>query len=584
MTGKPDPITFAVVRNGFISAAYEMYSVFKRTAMLPILYEFNDFGMSLFDDRLNMLADAPGLPIFVGSLDTCLAGTIETLGGAETLRPGDVLLNNHPYLTGGQTADAAVMEPIFFDGKLIGFTALRAHMGDFGAINPYPCNSTDLYQEGTLFAALKLYDGGALNETITKIMADNSRLPTETVGSVLAGAGAVRACSRKVVSIVEKYGLEVYYSVIDELLDQGERATREAISEFPDGTYELVDYLDSNGLDEEPVRIQCAVTVAGSDVTIDLDGSAPEQAGPINCPYGYTLTTCRFALKRLTTPDLPPNSGGYRPLTVIAPEGSLFDPRPPAPCFISAWTAMRLGDMIVQALAPALPGRVPAEHGGDIIATLAYVRDPGTSRICFFFDLAGLGFGAMEGKDGMNALMHPMQAGSESMPAELLETRMPVLKRGFSLVTDSGGAGEFRGGLSAAAEFEFESDGSAVVVAEKTKASEVRGLAGGMSPPFKNAVIVFPGTEGELRLGKKADIAIAPGDRLIVRPAGGGGYGDPLERAPERVARDVEYEYVSPEQAERAYGVVLDPGTGEVDLEATDRLRERLREARGGVS
>ena len=159
-----DPITFAVVRNGLISAAREMYGVFKRTTMLPVLYEYNDFGMSIYDDRLNLIAEAPGLPIFVGSLDDCIERTLEAIGGTENLQPGDILVNNHPYLTAGQPADAALIEPIFLDGKLIAFGALRAHMGDLAAKGPYPTNSTEVYQEGLILPALKLYDAGRLNE------------------------------------------------------------------------------------------------------------------------------------------------------------------------------------------------------------------------------------------------------------------------------------------------------------------------------------------------------------------------------------------------------------------------------------
>jgi N-methylhydantoinase B len=575
-----DPITFAVVRNALTSAAQEMTVVFKRTVLLPLLYEFNDFGVAVYDDRLNLIAETSGMPLFVGSLDTCIASTLEDIGGRDTLSPGDILLNNHPYLSGAHPPDAAIMEPVFYEGQLIGFSAIRAHVGDVGGKNPYPCDSTELYQEGLVFPALKLYEEGKLNSTIIKILKANSRLPTETAGSMLAGAAAVRACSQKVRSIVDKYGLDIYYSTVDELLNRDERATREAIAEMPDGTYTFEDLMDDNGIDKSPVKIKCAVTIADTDVTIDLTGSAPQQRGAINTPWSLTVTTCRFALKRLTTPDLPATSGSYRPLTVIAPEKSLFNPVPPAPSFTAAWSAMRLSDMIVQALAPALPERIPAENGGDGVFSLAYVKDPETKRISFFVDLGGLGHGALHDRDGMNALIHPSQAGSQSLPAELVETRMPILKRRFELLQDSGGPGKFRGGLSAEAEFEFLGEGSAVVIVEKTKASEVRGLEGGMSPPFKNVIVVFPGTEKELQLGKKADIPIAPGDIMLVRPAGGGGYGDPLDREPDRVLWDLRNEYISPAQAQRVYGVVGDSQGMTVDLQATRQLRSQLRTQR----
>lgn len=572
-----DPITLAILRNSFSSAAREMYWAFKRTVMLPILYEYNDFGMSLYDDRLELLADAPGLPLFLGSMDVCIERTLEKLGGPGSLRPGDILINNHPFLTGGQPADAGLIEPIFHGGEVVGYSALRAHMGDVGAKGPYPLDSTDMFQEGTLYPGLKVYDEGRLNETLITIVAANSRLPVETVGSIVAGSAALQACSRKLVAVIDRYGLETYRAAVSELVAQGEQAVRAAVAAIPDGTYSCRDEMDDNGVERDPVPLSCDVQIAGDDITIDLSGSAGTQRGPINCPWAYTVTTCRFALKRILTPDMPVNGGEHKPLRVIAPEGSIFNPLPPAPTFLGAGTSLRLADMIVKAFADALPDRIPADSAGDLVMTMAYVSDPATRRTSFFFDAGAIGHGAVRGADGMNGLIHSVEAGIEALPTEILEVRMPVIKHRFELVTDSGGPGEFRGGLSAEAEFEFAGDGLAVVWAEKARVSRPEGLQGGLGPPSANETRVFPGTERELRLGKKADIPIVPGDRIVVRPAGGGGYGDPRARDPERVAADVRDEYVSHEAARRFYGVVIDPESGEPDRTATDSLRRHAR-------
>jgi N-methylhydantoinase B len=569
---KLDPITFAVMRNGFIAAADDMYRTFKRTAMLPILYEFNDFGMSIFDDRLNVIADAPGLPIFVGSLDGCLAETIKGVGGRENLEPDDILINNHPYLTAGQPADLAVMQPIFALGELIGYVALRGHMGDMGAMGIYPTNSTEIYQEGTLIPPLKLYRAGVLDPTIPAIIDANSRLPRETVGSILAAAGSLRAAARKMTAIVEKYGIAAYRAAVQDVLAHGERVARAAIERIPDGEYVIEEYMDDNGITDEPVLIRCALRIDGSDVVIDLTGSAPQQVAAINCPWGYTLTTCRFALKRLTTPDHSANSGQFAPLTVIAPEGSLFNPRAPAGCFIGAWSSIRLSDMIIRAASLALPERVPAGNGGDLVQLLAYIHPPDSEKLSFFAELGPLGHGGREGGDGMNGLIHPIEAGAQNIPTELIENRMPVIKRRYEFVQDSGGPGKFRGGLSAEVDIEFTGIGTAVVSCERSRIEEVPGVAGGWPAPFKNAVLIYPGTERELHLGKRSDIAIAPGDRAIMRPAGGGGYGDPLDRDTAAVQADVRGGYVSVESAREIYGVVF-ASDGTVDAEATASAR-----------
>lgn len=568
-----DPITFGVVRGGLQSAAREMYRVFKRTTMLAIIYEFNDFGMSLFDDRLNMVADAPGIPIFLGSLDGCIEKTLEELGGAEQLRPGDTLFNNHPYLTAGQPPDAAVMQPIFHGDRLIGYAAIRAHMGDFGGKGWYPTDTTELFQEGTLFPGVKIYEEGVRVDALFRIMAANSRLPRETVGSIMGAVAAAQACARKVVSIVDKYGIDTYYEVIDAALDHGERLARNAIERIPDGTYSYADQLDNNGVDSDPVELACEVRVKGSDIEVDVSGSAAQQRGPVNCPWGYTLTTSRFALKRLTTPDSNATSGEYRPLKVIAPEGSVFNPASPAPCFIGAWTSLRLSDMIVQALAPAMPDRVPAESGGDLAVCSVRVRDVANRRWHIFADFGALGMGAAPYRDGMNALIHPIEAGCQSLPAELVEARMPLYRRRWELQSDSGGAGKYRGGLGAVSEWEFLSHGVINAITEKTRGSAPRGLAGGGSAPFMNELRVFPDTEQELRLGKKSNIETRPGDVFSMRAAGGGGHGDPFERDPARVLADVVDGYVSVENARELYGVVIDLEREAVDTAATDALR-----------
>lgn len=572
-TTQLDPITFAVFRNGLISAANDMYHVFKRTTMLPVLYEYNDFGISLYDDRLNLIAEAPGLPIFTGSLDDCIARTLEAIGGSENLEPGDILINNHPYLTAGQPADAALIMPIYHLGRVVAYATLRAHMGDLGAKGPYPVDSTEIYQEGLLFPALKLHEAGELNEDIVKIAKANSRLPAETVGNILAGAGCLQEGARALRTLVDKYGVDTYYATVDELLEHGERIARDGIADIPDGTYTYEDYLDDDGVVlGEPVKLRCAVTVEGTDVTVDLEGSADQQRGPINCPWGYTLTTCRFALKRLVSPDIPPNGGEHRPLTVHAPERSVFNPVEPAPCFIGWLTSLRLGDMIVSSLASALPNRVPAEGAGDLVSIMALLKQPDSGRWAFFFDDGGTGHGAMKGKDGMSALIHPISAGIEYLPAEIAETRMPILRRRHELEQDSGGPGRWRGGLAATCEYEFLNDGEAVTACDKTSAGEIRGLKGGKGPPHLNAVVVFPGTDREMRLGKKAGIHVSSGDVVVTRPAGGGGYGDPRERDPEKVAWDVTNGYVSAEMAEEAYGVGFNED-GEVDEARTRELR-----------
>ena len=569
-----DPVTFSVVRGGFRSAALDMYSAFRRTAMLPILYEFNDFGMSVYNEQLQVLADAPGLPIFLGSLDIAIENTLAVLGGPAALQPGDVLLNNHPYMTGAQPADAALIEPIFAADELVGYAALRAHMGDLGGKGPYPLDATEIFQEGITFPGVKLYEAGELNTAIASIIRSNSRLPNETLGSFLAASAALRAATHKIQALGARYGNDVLRTAGQRVLADSEQATRDAIAAIPDGTYECHDAMDDDGLGNGPVELSCAVRVEGTDVTVDLRGSAPTQHGAINCPWPFTVTTCRFALKRVTTPTLPATAGDHRPLTVLADEGTIFRPAAPAPTFVGAGTSLRLSDMIVRAFSLAAPDRVPAENAGDLVVAFGYVVDA-AARTSIFFDAGAIGHGAIAGDDGLSAAIHPTEAGAENLPVEMLEARMPVRKTSFGLIEDSGGPGEFRGGLAAEACFEFEGPGRLTIWAEKTTASTPLGLQGGSSPPARNISILFAGTDRERRLGKAADVAVDRGDVLVVRPAGGAGYGDPRNRDPAAVARDVQAGYVSRAAAAELYGVALDAGSFEIDHGATAALRAR---------
>ena len=290
-----------------------------------------------------------------------------------------------------------------------------------------------------------------------------------------------------------------------------------------------------------PVPLKVTITVDGGEITIDTTGSAPQQLGPVNCPWGYTLTTCRFSLKRLVTSGIPANSGEHRPLTVIAPEGSIFHPVSPAASFISWLTSLRLADMIIAALAPALPDEIPAQNGGDLAGVLAYIRQP-SGAWAFFWDEAGIGHGAKRGLDGMSGLIHPISAGIEALPAELMETRMPILKRRFELDQDSGGPGRWRGGLSTIAEYEFRADGLAVTISDRTT-GQIQALDGGMPPPRLNSVVFYAGTDRELHLGKKSDLQVQagrrvrqpPGGRRRLRPRAGAGPGGGRVGRPQRV-------------------------------------------------
>jgi N-methylhydantoinase B len=571
-----DPITFAVARNALQAAARIGINVLRRTTMSPVLYEMQDYGVSLYDQQLNLIGEAAGSPMFTGALDTCIERTLDSIGGAATLRPGDIVVNNHPHAAGAQIADTALIEPAFLGEQLVGYCAVRAHMGDMGAISYYPTDTTDIFQEGLILDCVRLYDRGQLNEAVLRIIRANSRRPEITAGNVLASASALRATTAALIAAIERLGLQTHQLVVDEALAQSEQATRDAVAQLRDGVYTAEGALGDNGVElGVPVPIRVAVTIDGSNMTVDTSGSAPQQRGPVNCPLAYTQTVARLALKCLVRTTLPTCGGEFRPLTVVAPVGSIFNPDDlTAPCNQSFQPALQLFDLVLYALAQAQPEALPAMNGGSVPAGTPSIRHPVTGTVVHAQGNGiGVGLGATFGADGADAVSHPLGSNLKMIPTEVHEQSGVLLRRRLELIPDSGGPGRWRGGIGVRAELEFLGSGTADWFVERSACGEALGLAGGRPSSAPNSATFFLGADGEIGpLGKRSRIPIKPGDTVVVSSAGGGGWGDPLERDAQAVARDVADGYVTADGARDDYGVVIrDDGT--IDAERTTEVR-----------
>jgi N-methylhydantoinase B len=570
-----DPITVEVIRYDLISAAEEIKKVFKRTATLAILYEINDFGISLYDEQLRLMADAPGLPLFSGTLDYCIRSCLCQLG-SEGFMPGDAVITNYPFDTGSQTIDVAIVSPIIHQGETLGYAALKGHMGDNAAIDPYPTYTEDIFQEGIVFPGLKLYRAGKLDESVLRLIQFNSRIPYATGANFLAGVSALRAGIERVLQVIQKYGTRTFRAALDQIISHGERVARKAIEQIAQGTWGATDYLDNNGIDKVPVKIEVRVSVEGSGIVVDLSGSAPQQRGPVNLPYPGTVSAARYALKALTTPLMPSNAGHFYPLQVIAPEGSLFHPKPPAATFLYAWAGFRLIELIPKALASAIPKQVPAGSGGDICGVLLAYYDYESGRGEQAGGPEGHGTGAKYDCDGESGLMHDGESGCCNAPVEVMENRAPVLIDRYELRQDSGGPGEFRGGLGLRKDHRTLTQVSMISIAEKTvaTASVPWGLAGG-NPGKNNRVVLFPDSEREQVEGKYR-AQLEPDTVVSQQTGGGGGYGNPLTRPAEKVVEDVRDAYVSVQSARSDYGVVVrsnEDGVFTLDCDETGKLR-----------
>ncbi|MGH3681635.1 MAG: hydantoinase B/oxoprolinase family protein [Natronosporangium sp.] len=547
-----DGATAEVVRSYLLSAAEEMRATLIRTSFNPVIYEVHDFGISLYDAQLRLVAEATGLAFFLGANDYSLRKGVEYVG-RENLHPGDVVLLNYPYWNAAHSYDATLFAPVFLtDQELVGFLCIRAHWMDLGAKDPgYVLDSTDVHQEGLLFPGTKVVAGGEPVREIHELIRFNSRMPEEVLGDLHAQIAALRTGERRLREILAKFGRSTVAAAVDRMIADGEARTRAALAALPQGSWTAVDWLDDDGITADPVRMQATVTIAGGEFTVDFAGSAPAAAGPINMPYGATEAICKVVLKSLTSPDQPSNQGTVAPLRVRAEPGTLFHAVYPQPTF-TLWTGIVAVELVLKALAQGMPDRLAASSGGDVPGFMMVGTHPDTGRLFAVSNNEPSGWGGTPDHDGISAASHVSGSTGRATPVEVMEARTGMFVERWEIRTDSGGAGRHRGGCGLRRDIRFVTPGEFLTVIKKTR-SRPWALAGGREPE-PNQMIVFPGTDRERRVSTTRT-PVVPGDRVTVLTAGGGGHGDPADRDQAAVRRDVAEGYVSAAAARETYQV-----------------------------
>lgn len=590
MSADVDAATVEIIRNYLTSAATEMQRTLIRTAYNTIIYEILDFGISVYDRDARLIADSPGLPVFLGANDAGLAASLDHIGEAN-LDPGDVVLVNYPYWSGTHTLDVLLFMPVFHDDALVGYTTSRAHWLDIGAKDSgYVLDSTDIHQEGVIFPGTKVYKGGEPDREILDLIRFNSRIPDKVIGDMNAEIAALRTGERRLQELYERYGAATVESAIDAIIDHGETTAREAVASLPDGTWSAVDYADGIYREaDDLIEMAVEVTIDGEEFSVDFSGSSDAVDEPLNIPIGTTESISKLAFKTVTTPEEDSNHGQYEPLSVHAPEGNLYNAQYPSPTF-TIWTAIVGIDVIFKALAKALPERVPASSGGDLCDVMLYGEHPETGRQFVEALNEGIGWGATAGHDGQNALMHVTETMVRNIPIEVFENKAPIRFDRLELRQDSGGAGRHRGGLGIRRDYRFTHPVGALTIIQKTK-TDGWGLEGG-EPGAKNVVAICTDEDDwderiEVLVDNddlhepEADVAkfagmfrgtFMPDEVISNRSGGGGGYGDPFARDPAAVREDVVDGYVSRAAAREEFGVAI-TDDHEIDRAATEELR-----------
>ena len=561
-----DPITLSVIRGRLLSIANGMLEVAFRCGVTSYMYEIRDCSFGLIDRQGGLIAQSDGIPLFAGSLGPAVKNCMEIVG-TENLEEGDVVISNLPSITGNHTCDGILFVPIFYKGRLFGFASGKSHWIDLGAKGSYPADARDIFEEGLRIPPLKIYKRGRLNEEVWGIVKANSRAPDLVFGDMQAQIAACRFAQAQLTELLDRYGEELVEASIEEIYDHSERTLREAIRRLPDGVWEAEDFLDDV---REPLRLK--VMKAGDRLVVDLSGSAPEQVGTLNSLWVTTVSAVRFAVKALFCPDLPPNEGFSRPIEVVAPYGSIFNASPSVPCFLCGNVAQTIIELMNKALHTVLPERIPACSGADVIGNGFFgVRRDGKYWGTIVPSI--IGQGADHLSDGENYLMHPSCGGGKNLPVEILESKYPLFVERLEFVQDSGGAGRQRGGLGSLIEVRLLSAATFFCFIEKSKTPHF-GLFGG-KPGLRNYAVVNSKRMGVFEVLKTSGIELEEGDSVVIVAGGGGGYGNPLERDPQRVLWDVINGYVSLDAARREYGVVIDPRDMAIDWDLTSREREK---------
>jgi N-methylhydantoinase B len=538
-----DPVTLEVLWARLLAVVTWQQDALMRTAFSSIVRESQDLACGLFDPRGRMIAQSvSGTPGHINAMATSMGHFLAAFPLA-SLAVGDVLITNDPWMTAGQVNDITVATPVFRGGRVVALFANTCHAADIGG-RLLSAEAREVYEEGLRIPVMKLFDRGEANAPLLALVRANVRLPDEVVGDLHAQAACNDAGGRALLEMMDEFGLESLDGLAEEILARSEAVVRARIRDLPDGEWSSESWSDGFA---EPVVIRCRVRIAGSEVFIDFAGSSPQSPYGINVVLNYTHAYASFALKAAIYPEVPHNDGGFRPVHVTAPPGSILNALPPAPVASRHAIGHLLPSAIFAALAEAVGGRLLAPGADSIWLTVWRGESPPFTFTMFQVG----GTGARPAKDGLSAVGFP--SGVAGVPAEVVETLSPLLLHRRELRPDSGGAGTWRGGLGQLTEFAARTDGrwSVSGIVDRTR-FPAPGLRGG-GPGAGGEVVLDDGA----RPNPKARIDLRAGQSIHLNTPGGGGYGDPFERDPERVLADVVAGYVTPEAAERDYGVAV---------------------------
>jgi N-methylhydantoinase B len=518
-----NPIRLEVFKHLLASIAEEMGVVLCRTGYSPNIKERRDFSCAAFDAEGHMIAQAAHNPDHLGAMPLSVQEGIRSF----SFSPGDMVILNDPYHGGTHLPDITLIAPVFVQNEgieeLFGFVANRAHHSDVGGMSPGSMPlSEEIYQEGVIIPPLKIMERGAENKALMRLLLANVRTPEERAGDLRAQVSANYRGVERMRELVSRYGIQELGSYMQGLLEYAERMTRRLLADLPDGEYHFRDRMDDDGISPEPVEIAVTITIRGEEATVDFSGSSPQVRGSINAVYAITLSAVHYVFRALIGLDIPSNSGCMVPIHVIAPEGSIVNARHPAPVAGgNVETSQRIVDVLLGALAQAVPERVPAASQGTMNNISIGGWDPERKRQYAYYETIGGGMGARPDRDGVDAI-HTHMTNTLNTPVEALEFAYPFRVRHYGIRKGSGGDGRFRGGDGICREIEFLHEAKVTLLSDRRRFSPY-GLMGG-EPGSTGRNVLYRGEE-EQELPGKVTLQVQKGDIISVQTPGGGGYG-----------------------------------------------------------
>jgi N-methylhydantoinase B len=578
MSAKLDPVTLEVIRNALPAIANEMAADLHRTSYNMMIYEVRDFCTALLTQDAKLVSqNVGGVSHFVADLGAIIADGMQRYG-VTGFKPEDVVITNHQAVAGQHLNNVVIYMPYFFAGELLLFSIVRAHWIDIGGLSTGfggEANILDPWMEGLQLDQLKIYDEGKVNELLLKIIRDNIRFPESSLGDMRSQIAACRLAFRRLDELFAKFGRDTMLAAIEQIFAETEIKCRKVVETIPDGVYEAESFLDNDGgQGSGRVRIHARVTVDKGQMAIDLSGCSGERKVGIN---SRTLAGARVAYKTLTAPLAPVNEGSFTALEVIIPEGNIMMARYPAP--MAGWSLIvpTVVDTIITALAPAARDRIPAAHHGLLGGAVVFFgNNPKTGKPFVVQSLEGGGWGGRPSEDGESGTVSICQGDVRNGTIESIELKNPVLVEERALRPDSGGPGKYRGGLGIDLRVRNFVEGRWNLHRPRRIDCPPWGLWGGKPGGTADYLLKLP-QDNEFHSRDESRYPVPVDAEVIIRTGGGGGWGDPLERDPERVRDDVIEGYVSLEHARCDYGVVLAAADFAIDVAATEKLRAERR-------